>query len=100
MAKFTLTPAIFEAEYSSDPAGGNDLFCSLQTDGGRYGGLLYQEDSQITFCIGGKDVKIWVADIEEMTLGTVTHFKGDTFSTNAELVALLKVYSTSLMVLS
>lgn len=100
MAKFTLTPAIFSAEYSADFGGTPDLFPNLETDGDKFNGISYQTDSQITFHIGNENVKIWASDIEEMTLGAITHYRGNTFTNNQELHALVKAYSDVLMGLS
>ncbi len=97
MAKFTLTPSIFSAEYSADFRSETDVFTDLQTDEGKFNGISYQIDSQITFCIAGENVKIWVNDIEEMTLGEITHYRGKTFTDNQELHSLVKAYSDVLM---
>lgn len=100
MAKFTLTPAIFSAEYSADFGGTPDIFKSLETDGDKFDGVSYQTDSQITFHIKDEDVKIWAEDVEEMTLGAITHYRGNTFTNNQELYDLVKAYSDVLMGLS
>lgn len=97
MAKFTLTPAIFKAEYSADFGGVNDKSVSLETDGDKYDGFDYQEDGQFVFHIARQDVPIWASDIEEVTLGVITHFRGNTFTTNAELKNLIEAYSDMLM---